>query len=82
MEQNKLTENQKRITPTQARLLEALKKNPKTSICKLSVELEITERNLRYQVKILKLMGLLKRIGPNHKDGYWEVLKQNLEHDD
>jgi len=65
----------KKLTLNQTKVIEGLMKNPKISLYKLSIEININERNVRRHVRILKLMGLVRRVGPNHKDGCWEVLE-------
>ena len=48
------------------------------TIAELAGELGITTRAVEKSIKMLKLSGQLKRIGPA-KGGHWKVLDDSLE---
>ena len=64
---NTLTSNQKTI-------LRLLEKNPTYSTAKIADKLQITQTAIEKNIKILKTLGLLERIGTPRK-GYWQVKK-------
>jgi len=70
MEQDKLTENQKTI-------IKEMDKNPRITQWELSVVMHLDESTVRKNIRILKLKGIVRRLGPRYKsvDRRWEVLK-------
>jgi len=68
----------KKINPSQLKIIEELERNPKLSQWELSQKIGINDRNVRRNMRLLRLMGIVRRIGPNHKDGHWEIIRENL----
>jgi len=67
----------KELSETQKKIIEEVKKNPKVTQWELSIKLDRNERNIRGHMRLLKFMGILRRVGPryNSVDRRWEVLK-------
>ena len=57
----------------QTKILSILKKNPSLTLEQLAKNTSISMATLRRDMKILKEMNYIKRIGSD-KSGYWEVL--------
>ena len=70
MEQEKVTE---KVTENQIKILTCIEQNASITSVELSLKLGISDRKVKENIKKLKLMGKLKRIGPD-KGGYWEVV--------
>lgn len=70
MEEVKLNETQKGI-------IEEMKKNPQVTYWELSMKLNRNESNIGRNIRLLRLMGVIRRLGPRYKsvDRRWEVLK-------
>ena len=56
----------------QRRILEIISKDPKISANKLAELVGISRRNIEANLKKLKTLGILKRVG-SPKFGYWEI---------
>jgi len=67
----------KELSETQKKIIEEVKKTPKVTQWELSIKLDRNERNIRGHMRLLKFMGILRRVGPryNSVDRRWEVLK-------
>lgn len=63
-----------RITNNQAKIMEAMQKDPYISANKLSEVVGISQRKIESNIAKLKEKGLIKRIGPA-KGGQWEILE-------
>ncbi len=60
------------LTYVQRRILEIISKDPKISANKLAELVGISRRNIEANLKKLKTLGILKRVG-SPKFGYWEI---------
>lgn len=69
---------EEKLTEIEKKIIEELKKDPKISQWKLSIKLNRNEANIRRHMRILKLVGILRRVGPNHKDGHWEIIETKV----
>ncbi len=58
-------------------ILEVLKANPQATVVIMMKATGLTRRGVEYQLKKLKTVQKIRRIGPD-KGGYWEVLDKNL----
>lgn len=63
------------ISETQKKILEIIMNNPKTTIKKISNQIELSYSGVRYNLDILKDLGLLKFVGAP-KSGEWEIINQ------
>ena len=63
------------INEIQKKIIEEVKEDSKITQRKLSIKLDRNETNISKNMRLLKLMGILTRVGPTHKEGYWEILK-------
>ena len=54
----------------------ALINNPKASIKALSVETGLSERTIKYHLKLLKDGGFIERVGSD-RSGYWSIIDPN-----
>lgn len=62
------------LTDNQKKIIEEVVKDSKITIRKPSKFVGIAENNIENNIKIIKEMGVLKRIDPA-KGGYWQVIK-------
>jgi ATP-dependent DNA helicase RecG len=62
------------VNKIQARILESMKANPSVTVRLLAAELGINERNVKKNIKTLKDLGLVERVGPA-KTGQWLVME-------
>ena len=60
-----------------AQLNEVLKANPQATVVIMMNATGLTRRGVEYQLKKLKTVQKIRRIGPD-KGGYWEVLDKNI----
>lgn len=69
------------LTETQKTIIEQMRKNPRITQWELCRILGINTTSVCRNVKKLKRLGFVRRIGPRYKsiDRYWEVLKQPQE---
>ena len=69
-----------KLCETQKKIIEEIKKNPKVTQWELSIKLDRNERNIRGHMRMLKFLGILRRVGPcyNSIDRRWEILKEDL----
>lgn len=64
-----------KTTQKQDAIIEYLRKHPSASRKELADNIDdITESGIKYNLKRLQELGLIKRVGPD-KGGYWEVIK-------
>jgi ATP-dependent DNA helicase RecG len=63
-----------RVTKTQERILSFIAKKPQITATDLADKINITERNVRKNIKVLRDAGLLERVGAA-KNGHWVVKK-------
>ena len=61
-----------KLTRNQQTIIQEITDNPDISARELAEIVGITSRKIEENIKKLKNMGLLKRIGPV-KGGYWEI---------
>lgn len=61
-----------KVTDTQIKILELVKKNKYISASQMAVEVGISKRKIIYNINNLKSRQLIKRVG-QAKGGYWEV---------
>lgn len=61
------------LTPTQKKILRALKRNPHLTKTKLADRLNVGKTTVDQGIAALKNNGLIERVGSN-KTGYWNVL--------
>ncbi len=64
-----------RITDNQAKIMEAMQKDPYISAIKLSEVVGISHRKIEANIAKLREKGLVRRIGPA-KGGHWEISKE------
>ncbi len=64
-----------KITGNQIKILECIVKNPKISAQKIAEQIGISSRKTENNIKKLKRLGLLERVG-NPKSGYWKVIDE------
>ena len=57
------------------KILSLIRQNPRVSVRKMALVLEISSRQCERLISEMKAQGLIKREGAN-KNGYWLVLKQ------
>jgi ATP-dependent DNA helicase RecG len=62
------------LTDNQRRILEILRKNPRSSALALAEQVGISSRKIEQNIATLKALGILARIGAA-KGGHWEVLE-------
>ena len=58
-------------------ILEVLRANPQATVVIMMNATGLTRRGVEYQLKKLKTVQKIRRIGPD-KGGYWEVLDKNI----
>ena len=61
-----------KVTENQTQILKELRKNSHMTSKELAVVVGISERKIKSNIKRLKDVGLLRRIGPD-RGGHWEV---------
>jgi len=62
------------LNPTQIKIVNLIKINPRINRLKLAKELNLTDSAIKKNLRILKEQGKIKRIGPD-KGGHWEVIE-------
>lgn len=65
---------EKHLNLNQLKILELIAENSHITQLQLSEIIQINEKNIRNNIKKLKELGLLRRVG-SAKGGYWEVVK-------
>ena len=65
-----------KITENQLQLLKCISKNPYISAQKMAEQIGISSRKTEDNIKKLKRLGLLERIG-NPKTGYWKRIDKD-----
>jgi predicted HTH transcriptional regulator len=63
------------VNKIQAQILESMKASPSVTVKLLAAELGINERNVKKNIKALKDLGLVERVGPA-KTGQWIVVEE------
>lgn len=66
------------LNEIQKKIIEEVKKDSKVTQRKLSLKLDRNEGNISKNMRLLKLMGILKRVGPTHKEGHWEIVREPI----
>ena len=61
------------LTPNQLKILDGMRQNNKISAAKLAEIVGISSRKVEENIRKLKEMGIVKRIG-SAKGGYWEIV--------
>lgn len=64
-----------RVTVNQVKILASISKDPYISAQKIAEEIGISSRKVEDNLKKLKSLGLLERVG-NPKSGYWKVIDE------
>jgi len=62
-----------RVTANQKKIIDHLKENKRITTAELAQKIGISQRKIKENIRKLKGMGLLSRIG-SEKSGYWEVM--------
>ncbi len=65
---------EKQLNKNQIQIIKFIRENSKITQAQLSIKIGINEKNIRNNIKKLKELKLLERIGPD-KGGYWELKK-------
>jgi ATP-dependent DNA helicase RecG len=60
------------VNATQAKILELMRSNPKTTAKAIATTVGIAPRNVQVHIQTLKDLGLVERVGAA-KGGYWVV---------
>ena len=60
------------VNDTQNQILNLLMSNPRMTVKAISTELEINERNVKKNIKVLKDAGYIERVGSD-RSGHWIV---------
>ena len=63
-----------KVNGTKEKIISAIRNNPNVTINQLMVITGLSEPGVKKNLKQLKDVGIIARIGAN-KNGYWEVLK-------
>ncbi len=63
-----------KVTENQLPILDAIAEKISITAKQFLELMDISERKIKENIKVLKEKGLLKRIGPD-KGGYWETIK-------
>jgi len=66
--------NKDLLTTNQISILKEIEKNNKITQHQLAETIGMNEKNIRNNIKKIKEMGLLERIGDT-RNGYWKVVK-------
>jgi ATP-dependent DNA helicase RecG len=61
---------------TQTRIIEIIRTNPKVSARIIAEEIGIASRNVEENIRILKKLGILERVG-SAKGGHWVIRQEN-----
>ena len=69
-----LRKDLKKLNINQRKIITEIKKNQYITQKELSKIIGINEKNIRNNIRKLKDLGIIKRVGPD-KGGYWEILK-------
>ena len=67
-----------RLSINQEKILELIQKNPLVSAKNLSIEIGISQRKIEENIRKLKLMKRIKRVGSS-RVGYWEMIKKQAQ---
>lgn len=72
-----LNEMKEELHESQKTILQEMRKNPRITLGEISVKMGLNEVTVIRHVRILKLKGYLRRLGPRYKsvDRRWGVLK-------
>lgn len=63
---------------SRARVLASLKANPYTTRAKIVAELNVTVETVQRNLRILKELGQIRRVGPDI-GGHWKVIEKEEE---
>ncbi|MGD9886480.1 MAG: RNA-binding domain-containing protein [Bacilli bacterium] len=66
-----------KLNVTQIKIMDTMRNNPNVTINQLMIITGLSEPGIKKNLKMLKQYGCIVRIGAN-KNGYWEVLKQEI----
>ncbi len=64
-----------KISRKQRIIIDLIKQNPSISKKMIEKQGDISRKSVEYNIKKLKKMGLLKRVGPA-KGGYWKIMAE------
>lgn len=70
---NEITENKKKVTVNQQKIINAIKENPFITLDELSENVGIARKNIVNNLKRLQENNIIKRIGAD-KNGHWEII--------
>jgi ATP-dependent DNA helicase RecG len=70
-----------RINKTQQQIIRLMGKNPKITAREIAEKINIYIRNIENNIKVLKELGLIERIG-SKKTGYWKIIYNNVLEND
>ena len=65
-----------KLSRKQRIIIDLIKQNPSISKKMIEKHGDLLKKSVEYNIKKLKKMGLLKRVGPA-KGGYWEILQED-----
>ena len=63
---------------TREKILALISADPSITIKELAKQIEITPKGIEWQIREMKRMGILERIGPA-RGGYWKVMETDNE---
>ncbi|NCC74291.1 MAG: HTH domain-containing protein, partial [Sphingobacteriia bacterium] len=67
-----------KTTENQQKIIQLIARNKNVSAQKMAEEIGISQRKVEENIAKLKLLGLLKRIGPA-KGGHWQIIDQQKQ---
>lgn len=62
------------LAKTQVKILELVKENPTITLSQIADIIHLTKDGIKYNITILKNLGILQREGSNRK-GVWKIIK-------
>ena len=71
---NKKQINADKVTDNQKKILISIKNNPFVTTIEMSKDIKISQRKIKENIRKLKELNLLRRIG-SPKKGHWEILE-------
>jgi len=64
------------LNETQQQVITLIAENPNINIQEIANKMNLTKRNIEYNIKTLKEKGIIERIGAR-KSGHWKIIKHN-----
>jgi ATP-dependent DNA helicase RecG len=65
-----------KLSRKQRIIIDLIKQNPAISKKMIEKKADLSKKSVEYNIKKLKKMGLLKRVGPS-KRGHWEIINSD-----